>query len=667
MKYNSLNKLILSPLLALLTACGPLSQDEAGDSSQLKIVDPAIIEVDVLGEGPFEFEELDYNSGAFMDNEVLPPAFFGSSNIAIDIRGRLYLPKRLDAAPLIVFLHGNHATCGISTGPGNPRLDISTDFTFTGRCPSGQVEAPSHLGYDYTARQLASHGYAVISINANRGITGRNSDHFFDPTLVYARGVHVLKHLERFYQWSKSSSTVQALSRPISLANRIDFTQVGLVGHSRGGEGMRHAYNIAQFSQDSTKWRSRIPGLGIRAIFEIAPVDVGTQNQAGGFKKVDAVGIPWTVVIPGCDLDVMDFSGANPFARMLEIQDSHAKAVFTIWGANHNFFNSEWQVSDAPHQCPGFQEPLWDTDAPDLGGVYAEVAGYAKRGVTGSLQQQAYAKGLIYAFFRAHLGSNKDSLYERVFDPQYYLPQQLSEIAPSKREYVRPQDRQLILKPHSDLTLPVTRNGLRLETVESFLSREFVRVNTALKNYAAAHGYGRWEAVRYPNTYVRPSLAVSLPELTQNVDLELSFPERQDMSRYWTIDLSLAQRSGCYYGEQSCEPPMEALDFEIALIAADGSRSQTVLISDYAALENRYTSFFEADAEEAASGPGGTGRLYYRSIPLLFQTVRIEISDFDFAGKISNIRGLELRFGPNQKSTLFISEVSLSRKPGQGL
>lgn len=48
--------------------------------------------------------------------------------------------------PVIIFLHGNHATCGRGS---NPRIDDNIDYSSTGTCPSGYVVVPNHRGYDY--------------------------------------------------------------------------------------------------------------------------------------------------------------------------------------------------------------------------------------------------------------------------------------------------------------------------------------------------------------------------------------------------------------------------------------------------------------------------------------------------------------------------------------
>jgi hypothetical protein len=163
-------------------------------------------------------------------------------------RPQTYQSQRL---PLVVFLHGNHGTCGtffcseancgrLIPLPNGPRIDDRIDYTTTGTCPlKGQgnppaefdyVVAPSHEGYAYLAEQLASRGFLVVSINANRGITagapqdlGTPGNPFIeDIGLNLARARLVLKHLELLSRWNRGIEPTPA-SLGFSLHGAIDF------------------------------------------------------------------------------------------------------------------------------------------------------------------------------------------------------------------------------------------------------------------------------------------------------------------------------------------------------------------------------------------------------------------------------------------------------------
>src|SRR4051812_28062407 len=121
---------------------------------------------DASGFGPFATTSSEYKLPAAIDPDV-------TTALATELWARVYRPVTLSNAPhpLLVFLHGNHGTCGRYPGIGPGRYDINIQYTFPAPCPTGYVVVPSHEGYGYLAERLASWGYIVVSINANRGVT----------------------------------------------------------------------------------------------------------------------------------------------------------------------------------------------------------------------------------------------------------------------------------------------------------------------------------------------------------------------------------------------------------------------------------------------------------------------------------------------------------------
>jgi hypothetical protein len=161
----------------------------------------------------------EYYIPGILDTDVAP--------IPIDLWARVYMPSGYsDRLPLIVLLHGNHATCRRDEGFGPARRDDNIQYTLTGTCPERYVVIPNHAGYDYLARPLASWGYIVVSINANRGVTAAPGE-LTDRGLNLRRGRLVLRHLKHLVQLDATASS--------ALHQKIDFSHVGLMGHSRGG------------------------------------------------------------------------------------------------------------------------------------------------------------------------------------------------------------------------------------------------------------------------------------------------------------------------------------------------------------------------------------------------------------------------------------------------
>lgn len=322
----------------------------------------------------------DYRYHPVFDNDILPGTM-------TEVWARLYRPENLGNTthPLIVLLHGNHATCGT---PTSPIVGLSCSYTFTGSCANNQAVIPNHLGYEYLANELASRGYIVVSINANRGITCGNPV-ANDAGLNLARGRLILRHLALLSQWNRFGNAPTQLG---DLQGKIDFSHVGLLGHSRGGEGVRAAYEL--YRENNSLWRSKIrDSVQFRAIFEIGPVDGQTS------RVLNADGLAWNVLLPTCDGDVTSLQGMKVFDRMSLIDQefpAKPKSMFAVKGANHNFYNTQWQENDSSG-CVG-ATPLWNND-------------------TESFTQRQSALDSVTAFFLSNLGPSADKRFDDLFNP----------------------------------------------------------------------------------------------------------------------------------------------------------------------------------------------------------------------------------------------------------
>ncbi|MBX9766032.1 MAG: hypothetical protein K2X47_02065, partial [Bdellovibrionales bacterium] len=305
------------------------------------------IAADPTEDGPYDSIAGEYKLPASLDESV-------TSDMETEIWARTFVPKTPPSGklPLLVFLHGNHSTCG--RPQGNIRVDDNCAYTDSGTCPAGYVVTPNHLGYDYLGKHFASHGYIVVSINANRGITCRNGGSGGDSGQILPRGRMTLRHLQQLSQWHKNGQTPSSVN--FDFRAKIDFSRVGLMGHSRGGEGVRAALEL--YRDSNSEWPSKIlEPVKFSGVFEIAPVDGMAGRELNGDK------VPWGVLIPHCDGDVTDLSGIRPFDRVIakfstsQNTQSDFRFMGAVWGANHNFYNTEWQSSDS-NGCSG-HTPLW--------------------------------------------------------------------------------------------------------------------------------------------------------------------------------------------------------------------------------------------------------------------------------------------------------------------
>jgi hypothetical protein len=315
-----------------------------------------------------------------------------ATDLATELWARVWQPTSGGPYPLVVFLHGNHGTCGHFDATLGIRIDDNTEYTYSGTCPPGYVVAPSHMGYAYVAADLAAQGYVVVSINANRGVNAAPGVPG-DDGLNLRRGRLVLRHLEYLAALNAGTKSPPAGST-VALLGMLDFAHLGLMGHSRGGEGMRAA--VTQYDDRGSPWPALVGPAVFEGLFEIAPVDGQTS------RTLNATEMAWNVLIAGCDGDVYDWEGVRVYDRMLALTGESQrlpKSTFLVWGANHNFFNSEWQESDT-------------TSCINQRRFYTRRGGDAQRGTS-------YAT--LLDFMLAHVGPGKIGSRALSFDPSYPL------------------------------------------------------------------------------------------------------------------------------------------------------------------------------------------------------------------------------------------------------
>ena len=220
--------------------------------------------------------------------------------------------------PLVLFLHGRHQSC---YDPGDAGA-----YAEQWPCEAPFEEIPSHLGYDYVQRLLASQGYATVSVRVN-GINAQD-DALADGG-ADARAAIVERHLDH---WAD-----------LAPAHRIDPREVVLVGHSRGGEGVDRA--AIEIPLDAPY---RVVGQVL-----LAPTD---------FAAHTAPYVPTVTVLRGCDGDVSDLQGQRftDTGRDLAAADTSLKSSVMVTGANHNFFNTEWtpRTAAAPADDDWYGDPV---------------------------------------------------------------------------------------------------------------------------------------------------------------------------------------------------------------------------------------------------------------------------------------------------------------------
>jgi dienelactone hydrolase len=296
--------------------------------------DPAAI-------GSYAVTEAEYDFG----NQAVP--LEGIGGVRGEMTGKLYLTDATGARPVVLLMHGRHSSC--SQGTPNP---------LRWPCGPNQVNVRSYLGYEGTARVLASHGYNVVSIAVNA--VNSNDNQLAADYGAYARGQMVLHTLGMLrdatagkdvaFHDAQTDADVtldQALvaattrsDQPAapagvtasSLQGRFDLDHVGIMGHSRGGEGVMSAATLNQGLAEP---------FGIEAVLPLAPVDFGRMTLPD---------TPMMVMLPYCDGDVSNQQGQHMYDdSRTAFHDNVQRSAVWVMGANHNFFNSVWTPGKYPY------------------------------------------------------------------------------------------------------------------------------------------------------------------------------------------------------------------------------------------------------------------------------------------------------------------------------
>jgi len=283
-------------------------------------------------------------------------------DMTVPVKGFIAVPAGTAPAGVVLIEHGSYRDC--LTG-GQPSDDSSYP------CPAGHPEIDNAAGFAYLAARLADAGFIALSINANAAFpmdTGKRYKDGFESSTTGAwdmRAQLVARHLAAL----ATASTGGADPFGVALAGRADMSRVGLLGHSRGGEGVV-----------DEALRSH-PGFTVRALLLISPTD---------FEDRTPPDVPLHVLLGTCDGDVWNLAGAGYYDRARLGTRTAPVAQTLVRGANHNWFTSAWS--------PGHS---WSVDeAVDNPGCAGSLV--PKRRPTAG-RQQRIAGDVATAFFRRHL------------------------------------------------------------------------------------------------------------------------------------------------------------------------------------------------------------------------------------------------------------------------
>ena len=444
-----------------------------------------------------------------------------------------------------------------------------------------------------------------MSINANRGVNAAPGYadgpgiSISDRGLNLRRGRLVLRHLEQLFRWNAGVHDTP-VSLGFNLAGKLDFTNVGLMGHSRGGEGIRAAYNYyvnPSLPARVQDWQAVIPGMRIKAMFEIGPVD----GQTG--LILNASGTVWNVLLPMCDGDVFNLQGVKPFDRMLlDFAEVPAvqKSTFTAWGTNHNFYNTEWQTSDSA-------------------GCFANKRLFNH--LYGSAEERAVGLASVLALFRGNVGPAANATFNQNFNPQLELPPSVTGITRVDRGY---SDTRNVF---DDFPSPLTNT---YETSNVTFGFGGVPNHSAQQRAAHVEWNGAGASTYFQSNWTPAGVGT-------------------DASGFKTLDVRISRQCG----DALCSKPDQFFNFEtnfsIRLVGKNGELSDPVQFQNYASLTGPVGGL--------VIGIGSTPH------PIL-QTARILLTDFGNASIVENLRGVRFTFDGTKRDEIYIANIRLSPLSG---
>ncbi len=240
----------------------------------------------------------------------------GDAEILSPLEGIIGLPGGEQAHPLIIILHGRHGICGNFVMEPYP-------------CPEDMPEIRFDLGFRYLVEALAQQGYAAMAINLNAALTPA-----FGPGAINTRVQQLVDaHLSSLQM---ASSNNDDTLYGVSLAGRIDFSQIGLVGHSAGGGA---ALSIIRAYEGQE--------IDIDALLLVAAA-ANFEGEEGIFRSAGELmdyystpdDIPVATILPDCDGDQIQYWTQFAYeAARLNPDRSALAASIRLMRGNHSGFN----------------------------------------------------------------------------------------------------------------------------------------------------------------------------------------------------------------------------------------------------------------------------------------------------------------------------------------
>jgi hypothetical protein len=495
----------------------------------------------------------------------------------------------------------------------------------------------SDPGYAYLAELLASRGFIAASVDENF-LNGSPVVGWTYHLETDARAWILLQHLKAWRSWNETQGN--------PFYKKIDMENLGLIGHSLGGEAVAIAgafNNLSHYPDDATVRFDF--DFSIKAIIAIAPVD-GVRKPAD--KPVALENVNYFTLQGSHDADVERFLGDRQYNRV-KFTDNRDwfKASLYIYRANHGQFNTVWGRTDwsPPGSLLLNLKPLLDGE-----------------------EQRRIAKIYFSAFLETTL--HGDRRYRPLFRDhrliQTWLPETIyiSRYEDSSFRIVSDFEEDI------DVTTTTVQGGVQQGKLMAVWREQDVKLrdNTSRQNHAVYLGW-HTEAEKSDPSTETANYSISLPlRLAQEWELSpdslLVFhlaeasekPPKPDEEETDEEKPNENKAGELEEAEKEEEDKKEPLDFTVELVARDGSVARLPLSRFRPLPPVLKARFTKVSALEK--------KWYHSPSEPVLQTYELPLAAFvevETKFKPANLETIRFRFDRSPKGVIILDQVGFAR------